>query len=275
MAKCLKHVEDAVVTYLDAAKVLQPSVGALDFPAPLVASQLALVFEVSLAYVATIGHDQLRSTLLESLPQRVRIVTAVGDDAPQMRPWPATASPRDFHLADRAFRKPTLGNLRGRKLDSKRYAAAVDHHHALRAFPATRLSNPGAPFFAIMNVASRKASSQSRKRLWSSIDRSLRQAASQTPSSSHLPSLRQQVDPSGYSGGRSRHRAPVRNTHNMPSRHERFGAQGRPRPSLRRWGSGNNGSRTRHCASLNRSGSFFCLMAKDQQPTRHTRKYLR
>jgi hypothetical protein len=86
------------------------------------------------------------------------------------------------------------------------------------------------------------------------------------PCSSHILNRRQQVDPFGYSSGRSRHRAPVRRTQRMPSRHARLDAEGRPRPSLRRLGSGNNGTNNVHCASLSNACRFFIQQA--QQPAR-------
>jgi hypothetical protein len=104
------------------------------------------------------------------------------------------------------------------------------------------------------------------------MDNSFCHALSQTPCSSQLRKRRQQVEPSGYGAGMSRHRAPVRSTHKMPSKHSRLAAGGRPRPSLRRLGSGINGSRIFHCFSLNNSGGFFIEEA--QQSTCLTRKSL-
>ena len=90
---------------------------------------------------------------------------------------------------------------------------------------------------------------------------SFRQARSQTPCSSHIRNRRQQVDPSGYSSGRSRHRAPVRSIHRIPSEHARLLAHVRPRPSLRRFGSGNNGANNAHCFSLKNTARFFIRQA--------------
>jgi len=36
--EALVHAQDAVIAYLDTAEVLQPSIGALDFPAPPIAA---------------------------------------------------------------------------------------------------------------------------------------------------------------------------------------------------------------------------------------------
>jgi hypothetical protein len=54
------------------------------------------------------------------------------------------------------------------------------------------------------------------------MENSFCQAASQIPSSSHIRSRRQQVEPSGYCSGRSRHLAPIRRAHCIPSRQDRF-----------------------------------------------------
>ncbi len=274
MEKSLKYGEDAVVAHLDTAEILQPGVGALDFPALSISAQLAFVVEAAVADVFSVGNNQLRSPPFQPHTQGIGVVAPISDDASQMGTWASASRPRHLHLPERAFRESAFGNLRGRKLHSDRYAVAVDHHHALRTFPTTCFADCRAPFFAVMNVASRKASSQSSNRRSSSVDNSFCQADCQTPCSSHIRNRLQQVEPSGYWSGRSRHRAPVRSTHRIPSRHARFKAQGRPRPSLRRFGFGNSGHNNSHCASLDNTCRFFCLMAEDQQTTRLTRKSL-
>ena len=202
MEKSFEYGEDAIVAHLDAAEVLQPGVGALDFPALAVASKLAFVLEATIANIASVGNDQLRTLPFQSPSQRIGVIAAVGNDAPQVGTRTAASGPRHAHLLECALREPTFGDLRGHKLHSDRYVPAVDHHHALRTFPATCFADCRAPFFAVMNVASRKASSQSSNRRWSNKESSLCHAASQTPCSSHIRNRRQQVDPSGYWSGR-------------------------------------------------------------------------
>jgi hypothetical protein len=270
--EALKDGEDAVVADLDAAEILQPCVGALDFPAFAVAAQLSFVFQSATSVVASVRRDQLGAAPLQPQTQRVGVVPAIRNHPPQAGARASTATARHFHLFERAFRKPVFGDLRGRKLRSDRYAAAVDHHHALRTFPTTCLADPEAPFFAVTKVASRNASSQSNSPRSSICASSFRQARSQTPCSSHIRNRRQHVEPSGYPSGRSRHRAPVRKTHKIPRKHARLEAHGRPRPSLRRFGSGNNGTHTAHCSSLNKASRFFIEQA--HHPTRLTQKSL-
>lgn len=98
---------------------------------------------------------------------------------------------------------------------------------------------------------------------------SVRQALSQTPLSSHCFSRRQQVDGEGYSSGRKCHAAPACNIHRMPSKQLRFGAGGRPRPSLRRFAAGNNGPINSHCLSVNSFFRFFMTEAQHRTRLRH------
>jgi hypothetical protein len=270
--EALKNGHQAVVADLDAAEVLQPGVGAFDFPAFAVSAQLAFVFEAAMTVVAAVGSDQFCAALFQPFAQRIGVISAICNHASQTGTGASTATARHLHRTERAFCKSVFGNLRGRELRSDRYAAAVDHHHALRTFPATCLADGKAPFLAVTKVASRKASSHPSSLRSSNSPSSLRHALSQTPCSSHIRSRRQQVDPSGYCSGKSRHRATVRRTQRMPSRQARLEAQGRPRPSRRRFGSGNNGTNIIHCSSLNNTGRFFIEEA--QQPLRLARKSL-
>ena len=248
--EALEHTEDAVITDLNTTKVLQPSVGTLDFPASSITAQLAFVLERAANPAAAIGYDQFRSSAQQTSPQGIGIITTVSNHSPQPFPRTSALGTRYSHPRQCAFREPKLGNLRRRKLRSDRYALAVDHHHALRTFPATGLAHSRAPFFAITKVASRKASSQSRSLRSSKRASSACQACNHTPSSSHRRRRRQQVEPSGNSAGKSRHRAPTRRTQRMPSKQLRLDAQGRPRPSRRRLGSGNKSLICFHCWSV-------------------------
>ena len=105
----------------------------------------------------------------------------------------------------------------------------------------------------------------------SSAPSNARHASSHTSCSCHCFNLRQQVAGEGYLSGKNRHAAPVRNTHRMPSRQARFDAHGRPRLSLRRFGSGSNGAINSHCASVSNSNRFS-LMQAVHQITRLTQK---
>jgi len=147
MKKALKHGKNAVVTHLDATEILQPGVGAFDFPSFPIASQLAFVLKTPVANVLSVGDNQLCSPLVEARAQGIGIVAAIGNDPFHMRTRPSAAFARDLYRRQRAFGQPALGQLRGRKLRSDRYAVAVDHHHALRTFPATVFPTAEPPFW--------------------------------------------------------------------------------------------------------------------------------
>jgi hypothetical protein len=195
--EALKDGNQALVADLDAAEVLQPGVGAFDFPGFAVSSQLAFVFEAAMTVVAAVGSDQLAAALFPFSAQRIGVISAVCNHASQTGTRASRATARHLHRTKRAFCKQVFGNLRSR---------------------------------------------------------------------------RQQVDPSEYCSGKSRHRAPVRRTQRMLSRQARFEAQGRPRPSRRRFGSGNNGANIIHCSTLNNTSRFFREEA--QQPLLLMRKSL-
>lgn len=56
------------------AELAEPSVGALDDPAALVAPQLAAVFMFAVPVIFPVGGNQLDAALLKSFPQRIRII---------------------------------------------------------------------------------------------------------------------------------------------------------------------------------------------------------
>jgi hypothetical protein len=140
----------------------------------------------------------------------------------------------------------------------------VDQYHPLRALATLGFTDCGAPFLAGAKLPSRKLSSHFNRPFPSDAPSSVRQASSQTPSSSHCFNRRQQVAGDGYWVGRKRHGAPVLSTHKMPSRQALFVAHGRPRLSLRRFGSGSRGAISFHCSSVNNSNRFL-LMQEAQQ----------
>jgi hypothetical protein len=132
------------------------------------------------------------------------------------------------------------------KVLSQRKTLAVDHHHPLRALAPLGFADAAAPFLAGAKLPSTKLSLQSSWPRASSSARNWRHTSSQTSCSSHNCNRRQQVLGLGYSGGRSRQRAPVLSTHKRPSNTRRFSAHGRPRPE----DCGSNGSIFFHCSSV-------------------------
>ena len=252
------------------AELSEPCVGSFDDPAAFVASELPAVLVFSLLVVISVRDDEVDSSLLKPLSQRIGVVSAVGDHAFRLLSRPAFGT-RDFDFGERGFRKRNFSRRGTFKPNSQRKTATVDQYHPLRALAALGFPDCGAPFLAGAKLPSRNVSSHFSRPSPSSAPSSARHASSHTPRSSHCFNRRQQVAGEGYLSGKNLHAAPVCNTHRMPSRQARFEAQGRPRLSLRRFGSGSRGAINSHCASLNNSNRFL-LMQQENQPTRLSRK---
>jgi hypothetical protein len=128
---------------------------------------------------------------------------------------------------------------------------AVCHHHPLRTFAAFGFTHAEPPFLALAKLPSINTSSQLSLPCSSNSQSKRRHSVSHKSSSSQSRSRRQQVLALGYRAGKSRHRAPLRSTHKMPSNTARSSARGRPNPR----GGGNKGSIFSHCLSLKSEGS--------------------
>jgi hypothetical protein len=258
------------MTYQQAAELAKPCVGSFDDPPALVAAQFAPILITPEFVVFAIGRDQLNASLFQPFPQRVRVVGPVGDHSLRLLPRAAFRS-RDADFAERGFRKRSFSWRGTFKPNSQRKTLTVDQYHPLRSLPTLGFTDCGAPFLAGAKLPSRKVSSHFSNPSPSSAPSNVRQASSQTPCSSHCFNRRQHVAGDGYLSGRNRQAAPVHSTHRMPSRQARFDAQGRPRLSRRRLGSGNSGSINAHCASVNNSNRFL-LMQEDHQTIRLKQK---
>jgi len=260
-----------LMTNQQAAELSQPSIGPLHDPAALVAPQFAPVFVPSMVVVLPIGNDQFDSAAAQALAQRIGIVTAIGNH-PLRFLSRAAFRLRDTDFGQCGFRKLNFTGGGTFQPNSQRKTFTVDQYHPLRALAPLSFPDCRAPFFAGAKLPSRKVSSHFSRPSSSSAPNKVRQASSQTPSSSHFCNRRQQVEGEGNSSGRNRHAAPVCKTHKIPSKQARFGAVGRPRLSRRCFGLGSKGSINSHCSSV----ISFCrfLMAKAHQPSRLTHKYL-
>jgi len=249
MTEALKHAQDAVLPHLEPPEVAEPGEGALDFPAAAVAPQLAAVLVRTVSFIRAIRHNQLDAASSQPPTQRIAVVTAIGDDPLRAHPRPSAPAAGHAHGGQRRLGQGHLVRRGRGEQNSQRYTLAIGQYHGFRALAALRFTDCEAPFFAGKNVASRKVSSQRKRPRWSKVPSRARQACSQTPRSSQRRSRRQQVAGLGYCGGRSRHRAPLRNTHRMPSTQARLSAAGRPRRPGRR-DSGNKFSIAAHCRSV-------------------------
>ena len=71
------------------AKLAEPGVGSFHDSAALITPQFAPIFVAPFLIVLPVRRDQFNASLLQPLPQRVRIVAAVGDYAFRFLPRPA------------------------------------------------------------------------------------------------------------------------------------------------------------------------------------------
>ena len=260
-----------LMTHQQAAKLAKPGVGSLYDPATPVAPQLAPVFIASFSVVAPVRCNQFDASLLQSLPQRVGVIGAVGNHTLRLLSRAALGL-WDADLGQRGFRKRNFCRRGTVQPNSQRKTLTVDQYHPLCALAALGFTDRRAPFFAGAKLPSRKASSHCSRPSASSAPNRARQASSQTPSSCQPCSRRQPVEGEGYSSGRYRLGAPVCRIDRMPSKQARLGAGGRPRLSLRGLGFGSKGSIKSHCSSVN----SFCrsFMTEAHQLTCLTHKYL-
>src|SRR5271166_6467646 len=249
-----------LMTNQQPAKLAEPGVSSFHDPAALITPQFAPILVAPFLIVLPVRRNQFNASLLQPLTQRVRIVAAVGDHPFRFLSRTAfgTGNP-DF--GQRGFRKRNFCRRGTFQPNSQRKTLTVDQYHPLRALAPLGFPDRRAPFFAGAKLPSRKVSSHCSRPSSSSAPSSARHACSHTPSSSHCFSRRQQVEGEGNSSGRKRQAAPVCKIHRMPSKHARFEAQGRPRLSRRRLGSGSNGSINSHCSSLNSFCRFFMTEA--------------
>jgi hypothetical protein len=240
------------------AELPEPCVGAFDDPTSLVASEFSTVLVLFPLVVLPVRNDKFDASLLEPFAQRIGVVGPVGDH-PFWLLSRTTFGAGDVDFGERGFRKRNFCRRGTLEPNSQRKTATVDQYHPLRALAALGFTDGGAPFFAGAKLPSRNVSSHCSRPSPSSAPSSARQASSHTSCSSHCFNRRQQVAGEGYLSGRKRHAAPVCNTHSMPSRQARLDAHGRPRFSLRRFGSGSRGSIISYCASFNNSNRFLLI----------------
>ena len=238
------------MSHEESAELSEPCVGTFDDPAALVASELSAVLVASVPAIFAIRNDEVDASLCQPFAQRVGVVGSIGYHTLRLLSRPAFAA-RDFDFGERGFRKRNFCRRGTFKPNSQRKTATVDQYHPLRALATLGFTDCRAPFLAGAKLPSRNVSSHFSRPLPSSAPSSVRHASSHTSCSSHRFSGRQQVAGDGYCSGKNRHAAPVCNTHRMPSRQARLDDHGRPRLSLRRFGSGSIGSINAHCASVN------------------------
>ena len=230
-----------------------------NFPPTLISAKRATILCSFLASIRTMRNYQLYTTLLQPFSKIIRISSFVINQTFHSTTW-ATRSfawYRNFFqcfLYQRDF-------CRGRRVQvvPQRNSLAVCHHHPLRTLSTFGLSDAEPPFLAGAKLPSANVSAHFSRPFSSSSARKDRQALTQTPLSSHSCNRRQHVDGDGYHGGKSFHRAPLRNTHKMPSKHCLFEILLRPF-RLKYLGSSRNGAILAHCLLVNSLLNLFIVI---------------
>ena len=241
-----KDLDISVIAYDEAAEVPEPRDGAFDLPPFLVPAQRTSVLPAGANAIAFVRRDLLDVSALQPLAQWVAVVRFVRDDPLGVLTRAPGRTITHTYRAQRFFGERDFhgaGRMDGK---SQRNTLAVCQYHKLCALAALGFPDAQAPFFAGLNVPSRNASLQSSRSCSFSSVKNARHIFSQTPWSVQRFKRRQQVLGLGYRSGRSCQRAPVRNTHKIPSKHGRLGVH--CLPSL--FNSGRCGSIFSHCASV-------------------------
>ena len=258
--------EFVLVARDEAAEVEEPGVRAFDDPAPPIATEASAILVAMLAR-GDVRHDQLNPALFQAFPEFVTVVPAVRDNALGLLFRPPGSRARDRYLGERFFRELRLGSIGRRKVHSERNTLAVDQYHKLCPLTFACFADASAPFFAGAKVPSMKASLQSSCWASSRSFRNARHNVSHRSARSHSPRRRQHVAYAGYRSGMSRQRAPLRNTHRIPSMTARSSARGRP-PFGFAFGFGINREIRAHCASV--SSTFITASLGERTFSSHT-----
>ena len=231
-------------------EVTEPGKRAFYFPTAFISSEFSPILHLGFLPVFPMRTDEIDASFLHTRTQRIRVTGSIVNDPIRLHTGSAGATTWYSDTGDGRFNKRHF--VRGRRCHevSQRNTLAVDHHHPLRTLSAFGLADFGPPFFAGAKLPSAKVSDQSSWPCSSSVPRSARQALSQISCSSQSRNRRQQVEADGYVFGRSFQRAPLRNTHKMPSNTGRLPIGLGP-PLGDAFGSGRCGAIRAHCASVN------------------------
>jgi hypothetical protein len=195
-----------------------PGERALDCISSPVAIPESVVLSIHVSMILPMRRKKVDASLSELFSMGIAVICLVSDHSLGSRSGSARSLFQDFDVRDDLLQEPDLSG-RGRVgMASQRNTLAIDHHQVLRSLASLRFSDSRAPFFAWMKVASTKDSSQSRIPSASNSERKARHMSLRTPASCQSLKRRQHVEGSGYSGGRSRHLAPVLRTQRIPSK---------------------------------------------------------
>ena len=237
------------VTNDQSPEVADPCNGSFHFPATFVSPQRSTILSRRFTPVGFVRADQVNAALLETTAKRITVGGLVVNQTLRVLPRPSWPATRHRHVLQHRFDQCYFVRGRRGQLNSERNTLAACHHHPLRTLSAFGLSDAQTPFFAGAKLPSANVSSQFNCPCSSNSPRNARQIFSQTSCSSQSCRRRQHVLGEGYDSGKSFHRAPLRKTHKMPSKHRRFSMRRRP-PLGEVFGLGNRGAILDHCSSV-------------------------
>jgi hypothetical protein len=236
-------------------KVMHPGKEPLDSPSPLIAAQRTAILWVIFS-TATVWSDHFDVVLLgEPFVERVGVVGFVADKSF----WELFKEASGQNV----FHKFALGWRSAVDSNGERKTVTSGDSDDLGTLTATGRTDSEAPFLALANVASTKASSRSSLPCsCNSCARSSRTCCS-LPLPTHRWNRRWHVWNGGYRSGSSRHWAPDPKIHNTPFKTARLSCHGRPRLSCLR-ASLSTGSTNNHCSSVKSHRPAISLSRKIQ-----------
>jgi hypothetical protein len=106
---------------------VQPRSRALDDPAVPIAPELPSVLPAPTSR-AQMRHHEVDPAALQPLPERARVVAAIGDKPRRLGPRPARPPARDAHRGERPLGERDLGQRGSRHAHSERYTRALDQY---------------------------------------------------------------------------------------------------------------------------------------------------
>ena len=254
-----------VISHNQSSKISYPGKCSLYFPPAFESSQCTPILQFIFYPVRPVRSDKLDTSRFKIPSQLFGICRSIIHHALHAFTRPTSPFPRYSHFIQQRFNQRDLRWGRSVQVVPQRNSFAICHHHPLRTLSAFGLSDAEPPFLAGAKLPSANVSAHFSWPRSSSSPRNARHASSQTSRSSHSWSLRQHVDGEGYHGGKSCHRAPLRRTHNSPSKQRLSETLLRPfRCSYS--GSTKNGAIFFHCLLVNsllkrfavRESSFDC-----------------
>src|SRR5579859_3289066 len=246
----------SLVAHDESSEVLEPSEEPLDLPTSLVATKASPIFELPTSSTTSLDvrRDETNALLEKLRIERIAVVGLVADE----RVRQLTHEPLFDHLLDElGFVGRSASNANG-----ERKTRAVCDCHDLGPLAALGFADAEPPFLAPAKVPSMKVSERSGLPRTCSSSARARRIDRSVPLRRHSWTRRWQVWYGRYRRGRSCHGAPVRSTQRLPSSTARASTLGRPRPSGRLRGFGNNGSMIVHCSSV-RSISHYKHISVD------------